>query len=159
MESLYLVISLGLMLAGLVGTVFPVLPSIPLIYGAWFLYGLGTGWAEYGLLMMILMGAITLFVLMVDFLAGALGARKFGASMTGMIGSTLGGVAGMLFFNFPGMIAGIFVGAVAGELYLCRTSEDALRAGFGAFAGYVVGCMVKLAAAVGMVTVFVVTIL
>ena len=144
METFFLVVTLILMIAGLVGAVLPVLPSLPIIYAGYLIFGVASGWAHYGWGVMILFGLVTALTAVLDYVAGAAGARRYGASRAGVIGSLLGAIIGVIVFNVPGLILGPFVGALLGELIWGRTFQEAFRSGWGAFLGFVAGVLLKL---------------
>ncbi|MBW2609157.1 MAG: DUF456 domain-containing protein [Deltaproteobacteria bacterium] len=154
MEILFLIISLLLMAAGLVGTFLPIIPSLPLVYGGYLVYGLVTGWQNYGLGIMIAFGLVTGITVLLDYLAGALGAKKFGGTRAGVIGSTIGAIVGVILLNVIGLIIGTFMGAILGELIGGRSMPEAVRSGWGAFLGFVAGTFFKIVAAVAMITAF-----
>ena len=155
MRALWTVITLLIMAVGLVGTVLPVIPGIILIYAGYLLYGFATGWQAYGLAAIASWSVVTALVLLLDFYAGAIGARKYGASRSGTWGSLIGGLIGMLAAGFPGLILGPFVGATAGELLRGRSHREALRSGWGAFMGIMVGSVIKIAVGVVMIGTFI----
>ncbi|MEW5722630.1 MAG: DUF456 domain-containing protein [Thermodesulfobacteriota bacterium] len=158
MNVLYLVISLLIMAVGLIGSVVPVLPGLPVVYLGYAVYGLATGWRDYGWGIMLVMGLVTAAVLVLDYLVGAMGAKRYGASWVGMAGAVLGAVVGLIFFNVIGLIVGPLVGAFAGEILRGRSSEEAFRAGWGAFLGFVAGSVFKLMMGLLMIGVFLVLV-
>ena len=103
-EIVSFVIALLLMLVGLLGTLAPWLPGVPLIYAIYLVYGVVTHWQSYGMGVMAVLGAVTAGVMLLDFYAGALGAKKFGASPAGTWGSVIGAVLGPIVFNVIGLI-------------------------------------------------------
>ncbi len=155
MKALWTVITLLIMAIGLVGTVLPVIPGILLIYAGYLLYGFATGWQAYGLGAIVVWSVVTALVLLLDLCAGAIGARRYGASRSGTRGSLIGGLIGALAAGFPGLILGPFVGTTAGELLRGRSYRDALRSGWGTFIGFVLGSLVKIAIGVVMIGTFV----
>jgi len=155
LEIIFLILALALMLIGLAGTIIPILPSVPLVYAGYAVYGLATGWRDYGLGIMAVLGAITLIIVLLDYLAGALGARKFGASRAGMWGSIIGAILGVIFLNIIGLILGTFIGALIGELIVGRTMHEAVKSGWGAFLGFLAGSFVKIVTATAMIGVFI----
>jgi uncharacterized protein YqgC (DUF456 family) len=79
-----------------------------------------------------------------DYYAGAIGARRYGASAPGVWGSVIGGILGIIFLGPIGILVGPFVGAVTGELLSGKTRRSALRSGWGAFIGFLAGSLFKL---------------
>ena len=104
---------------------------------------------------LVALGVMAALTYAVDFLAGAFGARRFGASRRAVIGAVLGAVVG-LFFGIPGVLLGPFVGAVLGELSTRSDLKSAGRAGFGATLGLALGVAAKLSLAFAMVGIFLV---
>ena len=155
MKAFWTVITLLIMAIGLVGTVLPVIPGILLIYAGYLLYGFATGWQAYGLAAIVGWSVVTALVLLLDVFAGAIGARKYGATRFGTWGSLIGGVIGALAAGFPGLILGPFVGATAGELLRGRSHREALRSGWGTFLGFMAGSVIKIAIGVFMIGTFV----
>lgn len=143
-----------LVLVGLAGTILPALPGLPLVFAGMVL-GAWAGDFEYiGIPVLVVLGVLTLFSLMIDFWATALGARRVGASGKAVAGAVIGTFAG-LFFGIVGLFAGPFLGALAGELLHGREVVKATRVGFGTWLGIVFGTVLKLALAFTMVGLFV----
>ncbi len=91
------------------------------------------------------MGAITALLVLLDYVAPALGAKKYGASRRGLWGSAIGMIIGIFFIPPWGMIVGAFIGALVGELAAGKSGSKALRAGWGILIGNVLGVGLKLA--------------
>ena len=91
------------------------------------------------------MGILTALLIILDYVAPALGAKKFGASKRGIWGSAIGMIIGIFFIPPWGMIVGAFIGALAGELASGKSGGKALRAGWGILIGNVLGIGLKLA--------------
>lgn len=157
MESIVIVTIVWLLIfIGLVGVIVPGLPGIGLMYGGMLLYALYFGVATVGMTTLILLGVATAFSFIIDLLASLYGAKRFGASRSGIIGALLGGVAGLIFLSLPGLFLGVFAGAVAGEYFLAKkSSEEALKAGLGSVLGFLGGTVLKLILALIIVGVFV----
>ncbi|RMG67748.1 MAG: DUF456 domain-containing protein [Calditrichaeota bacterium] len=155
MEYLWLFIAFLLILAGNAGVLIPFLPGIPLIYAAYLVWGIASGWRDYGATTMVVLGVVTLLSYAVDYFAGAVGAKKYGASPLGVWGSIIGGIVGFVFFSVPGLILGPFAGAIAGEMLAGKRQQEAWRAGWGAFLGFLAGSVFKIALAILMTGLFI----
>lgn len=139
-----------LIVIGALGLVLPILPGSPLI----FLGALLAAWAEdfqyLGVWSLTTLGVLAALALAVDFIAGAFGVKRFGASGRAVTGATIGAIVG-LFFGIVGVLVGPFVGAVIGELSVRRNLAAASRAGVGAALGLALGTAAKLAIAFAMI--------
>jgi uncharacterized protein len=153
MDVLLYAIGAALIAAGLVGAILPVVPGIPLVFGGiWLIAGmdhyrhLGTWW----LLGIASIGAVGFTF---DLLAGALGAKRAGASRLAVAGTLLGTLIG-LFFGLPGILIGPFAGAVLGELAAGNSVLRSTQVGASTWVGLIFGTIVKLVACVTMITLF-----
>src|SRR3984957_3482988 len=109
------VIAVALILTGLFGAIVPGLPGIPLIFsGIWLAAGVDD-YRHVGLGWLIGIAGVGAVGFTLDLLAGALGAKRAGASRQAVWGALAGTLIG-LFFGLPGLILGPFLGAAAGEL-------------------------------------------
>ena len=144
METFLLIVSIVIIIIGLIGTMVPMLPGIPLIYLSYIIWGLASAWRDYGTTTMIILGFVTVASVLLDYYAGAAGAKKFGASTAGVIGAFLGAIFGIIFFNIPGLILGPFAGAVIGEMIAGKPQKEVWRAGWGAFLGFLAGSFFKI---------------
>jgi uncharacterized protein YqgC (DUF456 family) len=151
MNTVLYLFAAALILVGLVGAVVPLLPGIPLIFGGiWLIAGvdryrhLGLWW----LLGIALVGAIGLLL---DLLAGSLGARRVGASPQAIWGALLGTLVG-IFLGIPGLLLGPFIGAVLGELLAGKGVIRSTHVGASAWVGIIFGAIVKLVVSLTMVS-------
>jgi uncharacterized protein YqgC (DUF456 family) len=144
----------GLLVAvGIAGTVLPMLPGVPLVFGGLLLAAWLDGFQRVGWPVIVVLGVLTLLSVLVDFAAASLGAKRVGASRAAVVGAALGTLIG-LFFGLPGLLVGPFVGAAVGQFLVRPDVVEAGRAGFGAWVGFLVGSLAKLALAIVMVGIF-----
>jgi len=153
-----------LIVAGLGGTVVPVLPGMPLMFAGMLLIAWVGHFQTVSLTTIFLLAALALIALIVDFVAGALGAKRVGASKLAIIGATLGAVAGI--FTAPlGLVIGPFAGAAIGEYLHQRDKQEsddtqtqlsqATKVGVHTWIGMAVGIGVKVALAFVMLGIFI----
>ena len=186
-ETLWWVVVVALIGAGLVGTVLPALPGTALILagivlGAWI-----DDFTRVGTLTLVLVGALAILAWVLEYVAGLLGAKRAGASRWALVGAALGTVAGLV-MGLVGVLFMPLVGAALGEFWAqtqlrrqtradggaARTSQGlqqgmqrdlkqnlrkALHVGVSAWLGMLAGLLAKVVLGCMMVGVFVVALL
>jgi uncharacterized protein YqgC (DUF456 family) len=153
MHILLNALAMVVILVGLVGAIVPMLPGIPLIFaGIWLVAGVD-GYRHLGLGWLLGIAAVGAVGLVVDLLAGALGAKRGGASPQAIWGALIGTVIG-LFFGIPGLLFGPFFGALFGELSAGNSVLRSAHAGISAWVGLIFGTIIKLVSSLMMVALF-----
>jgi uncharacterized protein YqgC (DUF456 family) len=146
-----------LLLAGLAGSVVPLLPGTTLIL----LGVLLQTWLLPATLTRTAAGWIAAFwpvSILADLGCTLLGAKWFGGSKWGVAGATGGALAGM-FFSLPGLVLGSILGAMAAEkLGARRTPDEAVRSGAGVAVGFLLGTVARLGCALLMVGIYVLAV-
>jgi hypothetical protein len=162
MNALLWTVSLLLIVAGLVGTVLPMLPGVILVLGGIVLGAWIDGFAKVSVLTVGVIAVLAALAWATDYLAAMLGARRAGASKEALIGAAIGTVAGI----FTGLIGLVFMplaGAMAGEYIAQRRRLDAdarehgtqaAKVGIATWIGMLVGTVAKLALTFLMVGIF-----
>ncbi|QNM97400.1 DUF456 domain-containing protein [Chitinimonas koreensis] len=146
-------LAIALMLAGLAGNLLPLIPAAPLLLAGFVLGAWIDGFERVGWGWLALLTALAVIMQVIDFVSGAWGAKKMGASRQAVIGATLGAILG-LFFGIPGLVFGPFVGAALGELLARGDLAHAGRVGVAAWLGMAVGTVAKLALSIMMIGLF-----
>ena len=150
--ALYVLAAL-LMLGGLAGSVLPMLPGIPMVFGGIWLAAAVDGYRHLGLWWLLIIGAIGAIGVIVDFVASTLGAKRVGASPRALWGAAIGTLVGM-FFGIPGLLFGPFIGAVLGELASGTSVLRSAHVGVGTWLGLLFGTLLKLVLSFLMVGLF-----
>lgn len=157
MDIFLIILAAICLIIGLIGSVAPVLPGVPLSYlGLLLLHW--TDRVQFSWQFLTIWAVIVIVIQVLDYFIPAWGTKKFGGSKWGVWGSTIGLFVG-LFLGPWGIIIGPFIGAVVGEMIyfnrLPKTTPQpdqtpnsnfnkALRAGFGSFIGLLTGTILKL---------------
>lgn len=147
------VLAVVLVAVGFAGVVFPALPGTILVFAGLAVAAWTDGFVRVGPAMLGVLGVLAAFSYVVEFAAGLLGAKRYGASRQAVLGAALGTVAGM-FFGLPGILLGPFLGAVLGEYAHRRNLGQAGRVGLGTWVGFVLGLAAKLAITFAMLGIF-----
>jgi uncharacterized protein YqgC (DUF456 family) len=147
--ALYLLAAV-LVVGGLIGTILPALPGLPMIFGGIWLAAAVDGYRHLGLWWLLLLGTLAALGVIVDFVAASLGARRVGASKAALWGASLGTVVGM-FFGLPGLVLGPFAGALLGEFSSSGSVLRSTHVGVGTWLGLLFGTLLKLVLSLLMV--------
>lgn len=143
MDILLTVGAVILLLFGLLGALIPVLPGPPLSYIGMLMLHF-TSRFQFENQTLWVWGVIAFIVTILDNVVPVLGAKSFGGSRKSVWGSTIGLLFGILFFPPLGIIIGPFLGAIMGELLAGKEGAAAVKAGIGAFVGFLFGTLSKL---------------
>jgi uncharacterized protein YqgC (DUF456 family) len=152
-QTLYFILSAVLIVAGIAGTVVPILPGVPLVFAGMLLAAWADHFQHIGAFTLTVLGMLCALALLIDFVAGLLGAKRVGASTRALWGASLGTLVG-LFFGLPGILLGPFLGAAIGELAAGRELRHATRVGIGTWLGLLFGTLAKVALCFTMLGVF-----
>lgn len=147
------VLAAVLIVVGLLGTILPILPGLPLMFAGMWLAAWAGDFQRIGIGTLVVLGLLVLVSIIVDLLASIIGARRVGASNKALWGAGVGGLVG-IFFGLPGLLAGPFLGAAAGEMADGREWRHASRVGLGTWLGLALGAALKIALALAMLAVF-----
>lgn len=145
--------ALLLVILGFVGMVVPALPGPLLVLGGLMLAAWADDFSRVGWVTLLILSGLALLSMVLDMIAGALGAKRYGASRAAITGSLIGAVVG-IFFGPLGLLLGPFAGAVAGELLSGRGASQAGLSGWGATLGMLLGTVAKIALGAMMLGVF-----
>ncbi len=150
------------MLVGLILTPLG-LPGNWLILGCALVYGFATQWVKFGLGFVGILAVAALVGEVIEALASAVGAKRYGASAGGsvaaIVGSIVGAVIGSGIAPILGTIVGAFAGAFGGaflyEYVRLNDTQKAMQAGLGAFLGKTAATIIKELIGVMMVALIV----
>lgn len=143
MDVLWIVLGIICLLAGVAGCFLPVLPGPPVAYAGLLLLHF-TDKVQFTATQLIVWAVLVIVVQLLDYVTPVLGSRYGGGTKWGNWGCAIGMLAGIFFFPPWGIIAGPFVGAVAGELLGGQQTREAVKAGMGAFLGFLVSIVLKV---------------
>lgn len=156
--TLLWILCAALIVAGLAGTVLPVLPGTVLVWagivlGAWI-----DDFQRVGTTTLVVVTVLAALAWVLDYVAGLLGARKAGASRQALLGAAIGTVVG-LFMGVVGVLFMPLVGAALGEYLAQKDQTRAVRVGVATWLGIMLGLLAKVVLAFVMVGLFVAALL
>jgi uncharacterized protein len=150
MHALGYVLGFVLLAAGVVGVVAPIIPGSLLLVGGALVIAWVNDFARVGWGTVAFTAVVAALIWAVDLAAAALGTKVAKASRWAVVGASVGLLVG-LFLGLPGIVLGPAVGAVLFEYARDPDYRRALRAGTGAFLGFLLGSAVKVTLAMILV--------
>jgi uncharacterized protein YqgC (DUF456 family) len=142
MEIVLLILGAMLICIGLLGVFIPFLPGLPFSYGGILVLQLVS--QPFSVKFLVIWAVVIAIATIVDSLVPTYGSKKYGGTPFGITGSLIGLFIGMFFFPPIGFVLGPILGAFIGELVGGRSSNNAARAAFGAFMGFMVVTGIKV---------------
>lgn len=139
-----IIVGLLISIAGFVGCFLPILPGPPFSYLALLILSFARNWEPFSTTFLIITALLTVLVSLFDYIIPAMGAKKYGASKTGIWGSIIGMIAGVFFIPPFGMLILAFLGALIGEIITGKKAGKALQAGWGIIMGNFVSAALKV---------------
>ena len=148
------VLSVGLILVGLAGTVLPALPGTALVLAGIVLGAWVDDFTRVGVVTLAVISALAVLAWVLDYVAGLLGAKRAGASRQALVGAALGTVLG-IFMGLVGVLFMPLVGAALGEYLARKNEQQALTVGVSTWLGIMAGLLAKVVLAFVMIGIFV----
>ncbi len=153
-----IIVAVLLVVAGIAGTVLPMLPGVPLVFAGLLLAAWHGGFDQVGILTMVIIGAIAALAWAVDFFASVVTAKKAGASKYALWGAGIGALVGIA-GGMVGLIIGPAIGAIIGELITHKNASKeatskATAVGIAAGLGFVLALAIKIVLVLTMLAVF-----
>lgn len=122
------VVAVVFLLAGVLGSVLPLLPGAPLSLVGVYLYWWNSGYADPGPIVLVGLTALGLLAVAAEYAGGAVSARFGGASNRTVVLATVVGIVAFFVTGPLGLLAGVAGTVFASEFYRHRDVEASLRA-------------------------------
>ncbi len=150
-----LLVAISLLLLGVLGSVLPLLPAVPLSLAGIYAYWWGTNFAEPGVLFVAGATVVGLVAIVGEYAASGVSAKAGGGSLWSAVAAGAVGVVALLVTGPIGMVVGVAVATFAVEFYRTQDArkgaKTAAYAVAGLFASAVFQLLVTLALLVGFV--------
>jgi len=156
--TLLWILSVVLIVAGLAGTILPVLPGTLLVWGGIVVGAWIDDFTRVSVTTVVVITVLALVAWALDYVAGLLGAQRAGASRQALIGAAIGTVVG-IFMGLVGVLFMPLVGAAVGEYLARRDQWRAAKVGVATWIGIMLGLLAKVVMAFMMLGIFVAALL
>ncbi|PZD76976.1 DUF456 domain-containing protein [Mesonia sp. K7] len=144
MDIALLIIGLLLCIVGIIGSILPVLPGLPISWIGVLLFYF-TSKVEMNYTILIISFVLMLLISVADYLIPAAGTKRYGGSKAASWGTTIGLIVGILAPIPFGFLIGPFVGAFIGQLFFTKESsvQSSFKAATGSFFGFIASTFMK----------------
>ncbi|WP_134699501.1 DUF456 domain-containing protein [Ammoniphilus sp. YIM 78166] len=143
MDYLYWILIVGLFVLSFAGIVFPIIPSVVVLWGGFLIYQFLIESGNLSLFFWISMGLFTVLLIVADFIANSYFVKKYGGSKWGERMAAVGLIVGSFIVPPFGILIVPFVAVLLTELLQKRTLKEAFLVGFGSLMGFLGGSFAK----------------
>ena len=154
-EIILFAISIIIMMTGMAGIIVPIIPSIPLIWLGSFIYAIFTHFEKITWVVLLIFALLTIFSIVLENIGNVYGAKRFGATKWGIIGSIVGTGVGFYTGGPVGLILGPVIGTIIFEFIGGKGYKGAFKSGLGNFVGFLGGSILKFIVGLAMIIVFI----
>ncbi len=146
-----------LILAGLAGTVLPLLPGTLLVWAGLLLGAWIDDFTRVSVGTFMFISLLAALAWALDFVAGLMGAKRAGASRLALLGAAVGTVAG-IFMGLVGVLFMPLAGAAIGEYWAQRDQQRAAKVALATWFGLLLGMVAKVVLSFVMLGIFLVAL-
>lgn len=146
-------------LLSFVGLIYPIIPSVIVIWIGFLLYQFGINGDELGFIFWTIMVIFTVILFVADILANSYFVKKFGGSKWGERGAAVAVIVGSFIIPPFGIIIIPFIAVFIIEVLQKRTMNDAFKASIGSLLGFLGGTLAKVIIQLIMIVLFVINII
>lgn len=146
-------------LAGMVGTVLPFVPGVPLIFLGILVFEIVAKFTHLSIFFIVALSLMTVISLLTDYFSGLIGAKFSGAGLAGIFGAILGTIFGVSLFGFWGIFLGPAFFVLIFEFLAKRSIKKSAKAASYTFLSSVIGAIINVLLGFAMVAIFVLSII
>lgn len=144
MDILLWIIIVVLFIGSFAGIVFPIIPSVLLLWVGFIVYQFGIDGSELNTIFWIAMILFTVFLISADIIANSYFVRRFGGSKVGESAAAIAVIVGSFITPPFGIIYIPFLVVFVVELLMKRTLKEAFNASIGSLIGFLGGSAAKI---------------
>ncbi|HAM82257.1 DUF456 domain-containing protein [Ornithinibacillus bavariensis] len=158
-EIIIWILIVALFILSFVGVIYPIIPSVLLIWIGFLLYQFGINGDELGFIFWTIMVIFTIILFVADIVANSYFVKKFGGSKWGERGAAIAVIIGSFVIPPFGIIIIPFVAVLIIEMLQKRTFQEAFKASIGSLLGFLSGTFAKVFVQIIMIILFIINII
>lgn len=159
MNMILWILIVVLFIGSFIGLVFPILPSVLLIWLGFIVYMFGIGGGELHALFWIAMLFITFLLIIADIIANSYFVKRFGGSKVEERSAAVAVIVGSFITPPFGIVYVPFLTVFIVEMFMKRTMMEAFYASVGSLIGFLSGTLAKVILQLVMIIWFFILIL
>jgi uncharacterized protein YqgC (DUF456 family) len=156
MEILYWILIVAFFVLSFVGLIFPIIPSVLVLWGGFLIYQFLIASDELSLFFWISMVALTIFIFVVDFIANSHFVKKSGGSKWGERIAVIATIVGSFVFPPFGLIIVPFIAVFLVEFLQKKEAKASLKVAVGTIIGFLSSTLAKVFIQLGMISWFII---
>ncbi|WP_047980999.1 DUF456 domain-containing protein [Ornithinibacillus contaminans] len=153
------VLIIALFILSFVGVIYPIIPSVLLLWIGFLLYQFGINGDELGFVFWSIMIVFTVILFVADIVANSYFVKKFGGSKWGERVAALAVIVGSFIVPPFGIIIVPFVAVLVMEMLQRRTIQEAFKAAVGSLLGFLSGTFAKVFVQIIMIILFIINVI
>ncbi|MHA6253064.1 DUF456 domain-containing protein [Oceanobacillus sp. CAU 1775] len=159
MEIILWILIVILFIGSFLGIVFPIIPSVLLIWVGFIIYQFGIDGSELHTIFWLAMILFTVLLISADIVANSYFVRKFGGSKAGERAAAVAVIVGSFITPPFGIIYVPFIVVFIVEMIIKRTVKEAFRASIGSLIGFLGGSIAKVILQLIMIVWFILAVI
>ncbi len=154
MSIVLTILVIVLMGIGLIGVLLPIFPGIPFMFVVALIYAILTKFQSLTVGWLLLLAAIALVSLVIDYTSGVIGSKFGGATKQAALWGFIGSLIGTFALPLVGTFIGLFLGIFIAEVVQIKAMHHALQAGLSGLAGAIAGTIANFVLACTFLVIF-----
>src|SRR5690625_4188407 len=143
-QILIWIIVIALFLLSFVGIIYPLLPSVLVLWAGFLLFQFTLGEDELNVLFWVIISILTMILILSDIIANSYFVKKFGGSKWGERGAAVAVIIGSFIIPPLGAIVIPFGVVFIVEMFQEKSFKEAIIASIGSLIGFLSGACVKV---------------
>lgn len=159
MELIYWLLIIALFVLSFVGLIYPVIPSVIVIWGGFLIYQYFIFQGGLSMFFWVSMTILTLLIFVVDFIANSHFVKKSGGSKLGERAAVIATIVGSFIFPPFGLIIVPFIVVFLIELSQKKTVVASVKVAGGTIIGFLSSTLAKIFIQLGMISWFIIEVI